>query len=100
MRRSIAGLLIVLFVLGVTGSAIASSSDGPDSQAKAAKAKRCGAKTKRARVGGKTVCLRVGLKCSATNKRVYKRYGFVCVRRKLAKIKKPVQTAPTAPTNT
>jgi hypothetical protein len=32
----------------------------------------------RARVGGKVVCLKPGVKCSARSERVYRSYGLTC----------------------
>ena len=59
---------------------------------------RCTAKEKRAKIGGKVVCLKKGKRCVAKYQRQYKRYGFRCTRKRLALIPKPpAATSPTSP---
>jgi hypothetical protein len=45
----------------------------------------CPAGTKRAVIGGKVKCLKVGQRCSGRYQATYKRYGFTCVNGRLRK---------------
>jgi hypothetical protein len=62
----------------------------------------CPAGSKRAVIGGKVKCLRVGQKCAARYRAKYKRYGFICVsghlrKRPAAPAPQPTPTPPPAP---
>jgi hypothetical protein len=55
----------------------------------------CAADSVPAHIGGKSVCLQVGLKCRARYERAYERKGFKCVNGRLQKIP-PAPPPPTA----
>jgi hypothetical protein len=54
----------------------------------------CAKKTVAARIGGKIVCLRVGMTCKAASNGTYKKHGFVCV---AGHLRKTPTTTPPAP---
>jgi hypothetical protein len=59
----------------------------------------CRSGSKRAIIGGKVKCLRVGQACSARYQAAYRRYGFTCVSGHLRKrtVKPPAPPAPPPP---
>jgi hypothetical protein len=78
--------LLVLFVTfvvlggGATRVTAAANTAGPRAQAAS-----CPAGSKRALIGGKVKCLRVGQKCVTRYRAVYKMHGFTCVSGRLRK---------------
>ena len=87
--------LVVLIALVVLVSVAASTAHGrngrPDETAACAK----GAVA--AKIGGKTVCLRVGTACKAKYNSIYKKHGFTCRAGHLRKMAKPTPTPPYSP---
>jgi hypothetical protein len=59
----------------------------------------CAKGTVAARIGGKTVCLRVGTVCKAKYNSIYKKHGFTCIAGHLRKTTKPIPpySPPTGP---
>src|SRR5437588_11452613 len=66
--------LLVPLILAALVCAAATTGTAGNSSAGA-----CRAGTKRAVIGGKVKCLKVGQSCSARYQAAYKRYGFTCV---------------------
>jgi hypothetical protein len=85
-RLVVLGALVVLVSVAAS-TALGRNAARPDSTAACAKA----------RIGGKSVCLRAGTACKATYNSIYKKHGFTCIAGHLRK----TQTAkPPAPTPT
>ncbi len=94
MKRLIVLLAVAVLVAVAVSSAVARTA-GPGATAKCAK----GAVA--AKVGGKAVCLHVGLACKAALDSAYKRHGFTCVARHLRKTRaKGGSPVPTTTTTT
>jgi hypothetical protein len=87
--------LLVPLILAALVCAAATTGTAGNSSASA-----CRAGTKRAVIGGKVKCLKVGQSCSARYQAAYKRYGFTCVfghLRKRATAPPPQPPAPPTP---
>ena len=83
MGRRLSFLLVAVAVLvGAATSVAAATMNAPRPQAQAA---RCPTGSKRAVIGGKVKCLRVGQKCAARYRAAYKKHGFTCVNGRLRK---------------
>jgi hypothetical protein len=82
-------LPIILAVLVAAAAAAQAASAGHPELRSA-----CNAGSVPAHIGGKSVCLRVGLKCRARYEQAYERKGFKCVNGRLQKIPPPPPPPP------
>lgn len=73
-------------------SAVAARSDAPTSGVSLAQP--CAHGSVAARIAGKNVCLKVGLRCQKRLEAQYRRFGFACRSRRLAKRSSPAKPAP------
>jgi hypothetical protein len=92
--------LIVLSAVVLVGSAAAVADAGADRAGGAApqsSSATCRAGSRRAVIGGKVKCLRVGQACAARYQAAYRKYGFACVKGHLRKRAAPKPTPPPAP---
>jgi YVTN family beta-propeller protein len=84
--RAVRAVLCCVVLAGGLASVVsASASKGPVSIGGAV----CSSGSDAAVVGGRHVCLRVGLKCKAQFQAAYRRHGFVCRDGRLRKLAKP-----------
>ena len=90
--------LIVLLALAVLVAVAASSALGRIAGPGATTG--CAKGAVAAKVGGKAVCLRVGLACKAALNSAYKRHGFTCVARHLRRTPKKGASPVPPPTTT
>ena len=88
MKRLIV-LLALAVLLAVAASSALGRSTGPGATT------RCAKGAVAAKVGGKAVCLHVGLACKAAHNSAYKRHGFTCVAGHLRKT--PTKVGPPVP---
>jgi hypothetical protein len=78
-------LLPILLAVLLAASARAQAASAKHPELRSA----CNADSVPAHIGGKSVCLRVGLKCRARYERAYERKGFKCVSGRLQEIPPP-----------
>ena len=90
--------LIVLLALAVLVAVAASAALGRNAGPGATT--RCAKGAVAAKVGGKAVCLHVGLACKAALNSAYKRHGFTCVARHLRRTPKKGGSPVPPPTTT
>jgi Raf kinase inhibitor-like YbhB/YbcL family protein len=84
------GTLLVVCLVGAVSATATTTTPGAVRATTA-----CAKGSVAARIGGKTVCLRVGSACKAAHNRVYKKHGFTCVAGRLRRTPKPSTPTPT-----
>lgn len=87
--------LVVLALLAALVAAAASTALGRNARPNAPAV--CAKGAVAARIGGKAVCLRVGMACKAKYNSIYKKHGFTCTAGHLRKTPKPTPTPPYSP---
>ena len=87
--------LVVLAVLASLVAVAASTALGRNARPNAPAG--CAKGAVAARIGGKSVCLRVGAACKAKYNSIYKKQGFTCLAGHLRKTAKPTPTPPYSP---
>ena len=83
-------LKLALAVAAIAAMIVPPAQVAADPSSSATATVRCKSGEKRARIGGRTVCLKARKRCNVRFRRQYRRHGFRCVRSRLVKIPKPV----------
>jgi hypothetical protein len=95
--------LVLLTAVALVGSVVTAAGGNVNSPGGAGPRRglaACQPGSKRAVVGGKVKCLRVGQACAARYQAAYKKHGFTCVKGHLRKRSTPTRPAPAAPPTT
>ena len=93
-------LLTAVVLVGSAAAVAGAKVGGPSGAVPQSSSATCRAGSKRAVIGGKVKCLRVGQACAARYQTAYKKYGFTCVKGHLRKRSAPTPSPTPTPTPT